>query len=214
MNKREAGFTLFEMVLAVAIFSMVGLLIGSILFSVQRSWSRIRKHAAELDSFQKIDRVVDYAFRNAIPFKWTDNNLKESQIFQGEPESIILAYLHRINNPKAGGIRFIKLFVQDGRLIAQYRKTPILFWNDEPRVERVKQEVLAKNVKDISFVYADREGDEIIWFDDWDEEQKKQIPLAIQMTIEFDNGTKELWLRRTSGSSYDSALGKRDYSGK
>ncbi len=213
-NHNEAGFTLFEMALALMIFSMVGLLITGIMFSVQRSWANIHKHSAKLDGFLKIERLADSTFKNAIPFTWTNDNLKEVQVFQGEPEAVTFAYLHRINNISAGAIRFVKLFVEDKKLIASYRNTPILFWKNDPQSDQAKREVLAENVEKISFDYADREADEITWSQDWDEENKTQIPLAVMMTITLENGTSERWLRRTAGSSYDTSLGKREYSVK
>ncbi len=210
MKNSEAGFTLFEVVLAVAIFAVAALLIGTTLFAMQRSWSRIKKQSARLKTYQCIDRVVDYAVRNAVPFKWPDPNSKDRLVFKGDSDELILAYLHRVTNIEKGGIRFIKLFVEDGKLIALYRHTPILYWLNEDLDSTCQREVIAGGVKEISFLYADREDDGITWEDDWDEKTEKNIPLGIQMTVEFENGRKVSWLRRTAGSSFESSYGKRE----
>ena len=68
-------FTLLEIVLALAIFSVIATLAGSILFSSQQGWSVVRESSAELETLQRLDRIADTAFRNAIPFHWPDENL-------------------------------------------------------------------------------------------------------------------------------------------
>ena len=88
MKKSEAGFTLLEVVLALAIFAVASLLTGATLFAMQCSWKKIKTQSARLKTYQSIDRVVDYAFRNAVPFKWQDSNLKNSLVFKGDPEEV------------------------------------------------------------------------------------------------------------------------------
>ena len=82
----------------------------------------------------------------------------------------------------------------------------------------MKQEVLAENVKAISFLYASLEDDEIVWNDEWEDYDRTRlvdnpsdillIPPAVQLTVEWNDGGKEVWLRRTSGYSRHSRLGQ------
>ena len=96
-------FTLLEIVLALAIFSVIATLAGSILFSSQQGWSVVRESSAELETLQRLDRIADTAFRNAIPFHWPDENNRNVQLFRGKPAFLRLAYLHRVNDPAEGG---------------------------------------------------------------------------------------------------------------
>ncbi len=210
MKRTKASFTLVEVVIALGIFAVVSLLIATTLFTMQRSWSRIKKHTKSLKAYQTIDRVVDYAFRNAVPFKWQDKNLKDSLVFKGDSNQVTLGYLHRATNIKKGGIRFIKLVQENDDLVAYYRHTPILYWLNEDLASTCQKEVIAHDVESISFLYADREENGIIWSSDWNEEIEKNIPLGIQMTIKFKNGRKVSWLRRTAGSSFETEYGKRE----
>ena len=112
-NKHEQGFTLLEMILAVTIFSMIMLTVAMTLYTVQRSWQKISNHSNELKRYQMIDRLVDVAFRNAIPFPWTNDDNETTYCFKGESDSLLLTYLHRIGqNDSEGGIRFLRLYIE------------------------------------------------------------------------------------------------------
>ena len=210
MKKTKSPFTLVEVIIALGIFAVVSLLIATTLFTMQRSWSRIKKQTKSLKAYQTIDRVVDYAFRNAIPFKWQDKNLKNSLVFKGDSNEVILAYLHRVTNIKKGGIRFIKLVLENDNLVAYYRHTPVLYWLKEDSASTCQKEVIAHDVENLSFLYAERDENGITWSTDWNEAIEKNIPLGIQMTIKFKDGRKVSWLRRTAGNSFETEYGKRE----
>ena len=194
-------FTLVELVLALGILSILAVMAVGILTSVQRLWDDIGTHTGELEKLQ-----------NMVPFHWPNAENRDQEIFRGDPNSILFAYLHRNTNADGGGIRFLELRLEDKKLVACYRKTPMLYWLGEPQNDdTVRKEVLAENIEELRFEYAEREGDDIIWYQDWDEENFSQIPLAIFLYIKFSNGTEEQWLRRTAGSGFNSSFGKRCY---
>ncbi len=200
-------FTLLEMVLSVAIFAMIMLTIGTGMFSIQQTWKRMSRKNDELKVFQTLDRVFDTAFRNTVRFTWPNDNFQKKSIFLGNNDECIIAYIHRITLPSSGGIRFLKLYLDNNNLVAVYRKYPILYW--EENNQKIQKEILATNIRKINFLYAKRENNEIVWIDDWDEENNQDIPLAIQITVEWENGTKEQWLRRTAGAGKFESYGKK-----
>ena len=81
----------------------------------------------------------------------------------------------------------------------------------------MKREVLADNIMSVSFLYASLNDEEIIWDEDWEEYDPEAaqddqtdillIPLAVQMTVEWQDGTKEVGLRRTAAVSRYSRFG-------
>ena len=210
--RRLRSYTLVELVLALGILSILAVMAVGILTSVQRLWNDIGEHTGELEKLQNIDRIADYAFKNMVPFHWPNAENKDQEIFRGDPNSILFAYLHRSMNADSGGIRFLELRLEDKKLIARYRKTPMLHWLGEPQDDdTVRKEILAENIEDLRFEYAEREGDDIIWYQDWDEENFTQIPLAVFLYVKFSDGTEEQWLRRTAGSGFNTSFGKRSY---
>lgn len=208
--KVQKTYTLVELVLALGILSMLALMAVGVLTSVQRLWNDIGVRSGELENLQNIDRIADNAFKNMIPFHWPNAENKNQEIFQGESDSILFAYLHRTTDAEDGGIRFLKLKLENGKLTALYRKTPLLYWLGIPQEDKtICKEVIADNIVELRFEYAGREGDEIVWRQDWDEENFNQIPLAIYLYIKFSDGTEEQWLRRTAGNSFYTSFGKR-----
>ncbi len=202
-------FTLVEVVLALSLLSLVAVMAAGILQSVQKLWEGIHEAAGGLEAIQNIDRIADTAFKNMIPFHWPDEDKKDRQIFRGESNRILFAYLHRSVGQDSGGIRFVELKLENNQLTARYRKTPILYWQGEPIDSSVEKEIIAENISSLEFQYADRDGEEIIWYTDWNIEETNQIPLAVFMKIKFQDGTEDIWLRRAAGSSWDTSLGRR-----
>ena len=204
MDSGKQSFTLLEVVLALTIFAVIATLAGSILFSSQQGWSIVRESTSELDRNLRLDRLVDTAFRNTVPFYWPDENNRNMQIFCGKPAFLRLAYLHRVNDPDEGGIRFLELFQEEYNLIARYRSYPILVDHDN----ECEQEIIAEDVHRLTFSYAFRENGKILWQPEFDAVAAETIPLAIRMDVEFANGERLSFLRRTAGNSANSSYGK------
>lgn len=207
----ENRFTLIEVILAVAIFALAASTVTGILFSVEKSYNSIRAQNQLLELKLNLETFSDNAFRNIVPFNWPDSeHLKKRQIFLGEPSRMIFAYLHPSFGNAETGLRFVELFVTDSVLYARWRPQVLLYWNDSDFEENSFTEALAENVKNVSFTYADKENNEIVWYENYDSEAKESIPLAIAMTVELNDGTVLKYLRRTAGNSFYSTFGKRN----
>lgn len=204
--RTERYFSLIEIIVAFAILSLLATLISTVLFSVQKSWSRIQENTALLEDMVKLDRIANNVFRNAVPFYWPDENNKNRQIFKGKSDFVRLAYLHRINSEHENGIRFIELFLRRNKLVAKYRDYPIM----EENPEHCMEEILISNIQKLEFRYAERSNNEVVWNCEFDEVAAENIPLAIRMTITFEDGETVDFLRRTAGNSFVSSYGKYD----
>ena len=216
MTRRiEHSFTLVEMVVAMAVMLMVAMIIGSAGKIFHDGYNRAVRATGRLREYTAIDRIWDGAVRNAVPFEWTDEEEGTSRfVFEGEPDTLMFTALRRADGDTPGALIFIRLRLEEEELVAYYSYYPRPPWDDQydEDPDGFSREIVAANVASISFQYAE-EGDsdeaEIEWYDSWDEDEHNAIPLAIRMTVEWKDGRKEYWLRRTAGSSLHSSFGYR-----
>ena len=197
------------MAIAMGILVVVALIIGTASATFYNGYRRSVKTTERLKAYQSIDRVMDGNVRNLIPFEWVDDDTGESRtVFEGEADSLHFAALRRTYGNDRGAFLFIRLKVENDELVAEYSSYPRLPWLEEGKQE-YNREVLAKNVRSVRFLYFDMVDDEIETEETWDEDDHDNLPLAIQMTVEWADGGTEQWLRRTAGSSSNSTFGVR-----
>ncbi len=205
------NFTLVEMAIAMAILVVVALIIGTASATFYNGYRRSAKVTEQLKAYQAIDRIMDQNIRNLIPFRWSDELEESRLVFEGKTDSLHFVTLRRTYGNDRGALLFVRLRVEDGELVAEYSSYPRLPWEDEGKQEYAR-EVIAKNVRSIRFLYAEEVDEEIEFEDTWEEDDHEAPPLAIQMTVEWNDGTSERWLRRTAGSGSNSTFGNRQTS--
>ena len=199
-----------ELVAAAGIMLAIAGIIAFASRSFFRALASAERVSAQLQVYLNIDQVMDGCFRNMIPFNWetTDVNDDTFQVFMGEEDMIHFTTLRRSYDDNSGNLFFVRVYVEDEQLIAEYSKFPRLPWlDDDDDLMPYDREVLATNVDRISFMYAGAQDSTIIWLNVWDREEYDFIPLAVQMTVEWKDGTEERWLRRTAASGGNSVYG-------
>ena len=209
---RRSNFTLMELVAAAGIMLAVAGIIAFASRSFFRALASAERVSAQLQVYLNIDQVMDGCFRNMIPFNWetTDVNDDTFQVFMGEPDWIHFTTLRRSYDDAGGNLFFVRVYVDDrtDELVAEYSKFPRLPWyDDDEDLMPYDREVLATNVDNVSFLYAGAQDDTVVWKEEWDRETYDFIPLAVQMTVEWKDGTEECWLRRTAASGGNSVYG-------
>jgi hypothetical protein len=207
---RKYSFTLVELVCAMLVMMVVALVIGTAGSSFYNGYRRSNEAVARLKERMAIDRVWDSALVNMLPFKWKDENNESRYVFEGKSDELLLTTLRRVYGNDPSALTFIRFKVEDEKLLAVYSDYPFLPWEEDEPSAVTQTEVIAENVSHITFQYAEQGDDnEIEWLEEWIEEEHNNLPLAIRMTVEWKNGTKEYWLRRTCGVNYNSNFGNR-----
>ena len=212
VRARRSNFTLMELVAAAGIMLAVAGIIAFASRSFFRALASAERVSAQLQVYLNIDQVMDGCFRNMIPFNWETDDVNDDtfQVFMGEPDMIHFTTLRRSYDDIGGNLFFVRVYLDDhtDELVAEYSKFPRLPWyEDDDDLMPYDREVLASNVDNISFLYAGAQDNTVIWMDEWDRENYDFIPLAVQMTVEWKDGTEECWLRRTAASGGNSVYG-------
>jgi len=194
-------FTLIELLVASAVLVLLVALLYAAGNAVMRSWSKLRREQARFEETMALERVLDSILGSAVPFLWPDKDGDPRPMFLGLSDRLRLTYRHTPANLEEGALRFVSIYVQDGNLVASYVERPDLDWEDAPTA---RKSVLAEQVRAVSFLYADWDKDHgVAWVDEWDpDKDRKDIPLAILVTVYWEDGRQEMWMRRTAGNGW------------
>ncbi len=207
--KRRNSFTLMEMLAAIAVLAIVGAICGVSLNTLAKSWERARKAADRLGRNQAIDRFAENYLRNIIPFRWKlEENGEEEILFRGDGVELYASCQQRVYGKTDYPFLFFRLYCEEEKLKCDYSSTPLL--PDTPLIngQILHTETLAANLRSLKFMFADYDGEQLTWQESWPED-REAVPLAIQLILEFTDGSREAWLRRTAGSAAGSVFGDR-----
>ncbi len=214
-------FTMIELTAAMAVMTLVAGIIafsGSVFYN---AWQRTARSSEKLHTYMAVDRIMDSRVRMLVRFRWKYDDYS-GILFDGKPDSMFFTCITRYSPGSPSAFLFIRLRCEDGKLLADYSPYPRVQWADadDEKNNFPSTEVIAENVKSISFLYANEEDSEIQWYDRWKEYGPDAVgketaetadvtylpvPLAVQLKIEFTDGTSECWLRRTAGNSKNTA---------
>ena len=192
---RIRQFTFLELGIAISIMLAVSLALYTYSRGVSRSWEKIIKEKNRFQELLNLDRAIDKALSNAVPFTWTSDDAPGDSgkfpFILAEWNRLRVAYLHELHDATEGAIRFAEFLVQDGNLYLTYSDRPFYQWSDLGG--RDQTVLLAEGVRQIRFSYLDWSADEdsdwedrAVWMDDWETEvsERMDAPLAIIMTVE------------------------------
>ena len=205
-------FTLVELIAAMAVLALIGSASAAALAGFQRSHNKVAMLSERLERNRKLDKVAEL-MGNTIPFFWKDetDDDQEHLVFDGMEDELYFTAMRLPNNEGKGAFIFVRLYVNDDNALAcDYKDTPLLPWLESEEQSNVKTVILAENVASLTFTYADYDDeDEIEWLEVWDQEDDEyldRLPAAVGFTVEFENGEKLSYLRRTAGLSAFSGL--------
>ncbi len=218
MRRRGAihPFTMLELLIAVSITMLVALGLYGFSSGVSSAWAQLMAERNRVQELLALDRVIDRSLSNLVPFVWKnpDDDNEEFPFIVATPESLRFAYLHTIRDPGEGALRFAEFILEDGTLYLKYANRPFYDWDQV--ADHAQTVILAENVAEISFQYADWNddtdaewADRLLWLDEWETEdsERKDAPLAVLLTITWNDGRTQSWMRRTMGNSLRERFG-------
>lgn len=205
-------FTLVELLSAMAILVLVSTASAAALYGYHRSHGKVAKISERLERNRKIDKVAEL-MGNMIPFSWSAASEDgRTLLFEGSENELFFTAMRLPDNQGRGAIVFVRLYVDDeNRLVCDYSNTPVLPWDEEAEMPgAMKTAVLAENVEALTMRYGEyNEDDQIDWLEIWDQDDddyRNRMPAAVGFTVEFADGEKLSYLRRTAGLSAFSGL--------
>lgn len=181
-NHYKSGFTLVEVILALALTTLLLGLLSSGVFIVAGDWNR---NADVLD--ESLDEAlavlqIERALHGAFPHSYTNTETLSRQLFFSG-ESDYLGWVSTVSPQRTPGLTAWELFnVEDEGVYL----TLVPAFSDDPslRLQEAKPMLIFPDYQ-IEFSYLYEELDENrLWSEEWEAEELLSLPLAVYVRLE------------------------------
>ncbi len=183
-NKKNSGFTLIEVIIAMTILSLILVLLFSTLYTANRNWQSTERKITQNDELRSVEHFIQRQLSQTIPLMWVSKT-ERRLVFEGKSDELRFTSslpAHR----GGGGIQIITLKVIQtdniNHLDLYYRNANA---DSSPFEENKDDEqiTLLENISNIELSYfgSDKINDEPVWRDVWD--NKQQLPYLISLKV-------------------------------
>ena len=186
----QSGFTLIEVMLALALTGMLLGLLSTGVYIVAEDWNRNSDRLdANLDDAVAILQI-DRALQGAFPHSYTNEDTLTRQIyFTGEDDFI--SWVSAVSPQRTPGLTAWELFNVDDEgvylaLAPAYSDNPA-----ERLSESEPQLILPGYAAEFSYLYEELDESKR-WRDDWEAEEFLALPLAVYVRFEPDDRDGEV----------------------
>lgn len=191
----ERGFTLLELVVAMAVFGLVGLGIFGVLVLGARSAGSGERVAEQARRYRIANDVVARQVASAEPIQLPqpaeeglDDEEKGSEaepFFFGDAETLEFVTTAP-QRPDASGMAIVNYWVEDGMLKMSERPVFTAYGTDK-KLDRKDEDdsittTLLYDVESVTFSYQ-RESDSDEWLETWDAKEEDQLPACVRIDV-------------------------------
>lgn len=195
----DRGFTLFEVLLSLALVSIIVAFLSGGFQLGQRIWEK-NEIVKESLSIIPVRNFLSNTISTAQPIFFY-NKLKRSQrypVFRGGQDKLRFV-VNRSNQLTMGGLHVVELFKEKVSEFKQKKNALIfqqsLFRHDLQSTQNYTKEVrtLIFNIKDLKFRYygTPKKGMPKKWYDSW--ENFSNLPDLVSINIKFPKGDSRQW---------------------
>ncbi len=188
VSKRQRGFTLIEVLIAMTLLSIMVVLLFSSLRICAQSWEQGENKISDVNEVTVVYNFFQQHLSSALPL-WDDFSNKEEKTFsfQGKKQSLQFISSFPVSAGRSGMQLFsIEARQQYGEQLIEVILTPF-FPVSEGQEWHEEKVVLLRHVSDFSLSYfAVDETGEGSWQDEWLE--KDMQPQLVKISIDTENG--------------------------
>jgi len=197
-SRGRGGFTLIEMLVALSIFSFIGVAAYQLLSSTGRLQESGETRFRALSGLQLAMRLLDEDFSQFAPRAVPRASGEPDPALDTEAGDVDIEFSRAgwrnpLGAPRSGLQRVAWLVDEDGRLLRRYRRTL-----DDADPDEVVERIVAEGIEELGFRFLDDKGK---WQDGWPPEGRvseapaegagtpgsapaaEPVPLAIEVTL-------------------------------
>lgn len=174
-----AGFTLVELLIAIALFGLILTGLYSGLRMATRASDAGEAHATDSDELRAVMGFLRFELGQVYPLVFSDED-DQQVIFEGEPDRLM--FVARLPQHRGvEGAYLISLVADQDRLVLRYRLTKpdraYLFESGDTG----KEVVLVPGVENVGFSYYGKRGRSARFYSRWDDPER--LPKLLRMRI-------------------------------
>jgi general secretion pathway protein J len=193
-GRRAAGFTLLELLVALAVFGLLAVALANGLRLGARSWDAIEaRHGASAD-FRLARTLLREWLSEAQSLTATAEDADDDRMLVFDGQSHKLTFAAALT-PRfgRGGMFTVDFLLENGKsgrqLVMVQRRFPPVAADSDPAIER---RVLLENIAQAEFAYYGAEDDgEPSWRNEWRE--APALPRLIRLAVDFRPGDTRAW---------------------
>lgn len=191
----ERGFTLLELIVAMAVFALIGLGIFGVLVLGARSAGSGERVAEQARRYRVANEVISRQIAAAEPIRLPsqdEDGLGEDEdeqsaepFFFGDAETLEFVTTAP-QRPDASGMAIVNYWVEDGTLRMSERPVFSAYGSGK-KLDRVDTEdtvatILLYDVESVTFSYQ-RESDSDDWLDIWNAPDEEKLPACVRIDV-------------------------------
>ena len=194
-RRRDHGFTLIEVVLALSIFALLATIVYG---AFALSHTAVAKSQAIAGRSQKQRATADLLgsyVRSAYAYRISRQD--QAVFFEGESDSLtfISAYSHGMGGRGMAKIQILASQDDDERAqLTLEEATPVRVGGEDGGLAPTQRVILRERVRKFRLDYLDPRADEEIWEERWDGQERRVLPRPVRLTFVEEDGTEVRWI--------------------
>lgn len=186
--KRQQGFTLLELVIAMTLTAMLLGMLSAGMYSVVNDWERENTGLDDTLDKALVVLQLDRAIQAAFPHSYIDlERVSRFIYFDGTEDSV--GFASAVSPQRQGGLMVWQLDSDDEGV--SLKMTPAFADDPRPRLEEIDASTVLPGYSLQVRYLVQRDIDSKEWLDEWQGDERQSLPLAVHLVLTPDDGAAD-----------------------